>query len=213
MAEEYGNGKIGEIIEACTTDFVAQCYELYQSPSLGCLVKTRGDNPTGQPENGTQIYGIVSKVLTTGMEPGRRPIARGKGELNEDEIYRSSPQLYKLLKSEFNVLVVGYGNGARVFQHLPPRPARIHSFVHLCEADEIKQFSQSFDFLNILLKARMDIGVEELVGASLREISRVYGGQRHAFLVGAGKELATLLSRDYNQLKAILKGLKYDAIE
>ena len=32
------------------------------------------------------------------------------------------------------------------------------------------------------------------------------------FLVAAGKELASLLSRDYSQLKAILRGLKNDAV-
>jgi hypothetical protein len=66
--------------------------------------------------------------------------------------------------------------------------------------------------LNILLKAHLDIPVEELVGASLRQIGQVYGPEKHSFLVSSGKELATLLSRDYGQLKAILKGLKNDAI-
>ena len=41
MADE---SRVGEVIEACTTDFVAQCYELYQSPPLGSLVKTRWDS-------------------------------------------------------------------------------------------------------------------------------------------------------------------------
>ena len=202
MVEEQ---RVGEVIEACTADFVAQCYELYQSPALGCLVRTRVES---NPE--TCVYGVVYNVSTAGMEPGRRPIARGKDEANEEEIYRSSPQLYKLLKSEFNALVVGYRYDSRIFQCLPPRPARIHSFVHLCQTDEIKLFSRSLDFLNILLKARVDIPVEELVSASLRQISQVYGAEQRAFLVTAGKELAALLSRDYGQLKAILKGLKYD---
>ncbi len=198
--------KVGEVIEACTTDFVAQCYELYQSPPLGSLVKTDGGD-SGLRD----LYGVVYNALTAGVEPGRRPIARGKDETNEEEIYRSSPQLLKLLKSEFNVLVIGYRKDDRVFQYLPPKPARIHGFVYLCAPEEVKQFSRSFDFLNILLKARLDIPVEELAGATLRQMSQVYGAEKHAFLVSAGKELATLLSQDYGQLKAILKGLKYDA--
>ena len=206
MTDEQKAARVGEVIEACTTDFVAQCYELYQSPPLGCLVKTRWDS-------NAELYGVVYKVLTAGVEPGRRPIARGKDELNEEEIYRASPQLLKLLKSEFNVLVIGYRQEDRVFQHLPPKPARIHGFVHLCAPDEVKQFSRSFDFLSLMLKARLDIPVEELVGASLREMGRVYGAEKHAFLVSAGKELAALLTADYIQLKAILKGLKYDAIQ
>ncbi len=77
----------------------------------------------------------------------------------------------------------------------------------------MKRFSRSFDFLNIILKARVDISIEELVSANLREMGRFYGGEKHAFLVSAGKELASLLCNDYSQLKAILKGLRNDAIK
>ncbi len=199
--------RVGEVIESRTTDFVAQCYELYRSPPLGSLVRTRGDSEK------EDLYGLVFNALTAGAEPGRRPIARGKDEVDEAQIYRSNPQLTKLLKSEFNALIVGYKREDRVFQHLAPQPAHIHSFVYLCAPEEVKQFSRSFDFLNIILQARLDVSVEELLGASLREIARAQGAERHAFLVSAGKELATLLCDDYGRLKSILKGLKYDATQ
>jgi hypothetical protein len=197
--------RVGEVIEACTTDFTAQCYELYQSPPLGRLVKTHWD------EN-ADLFGVVCRATTAGIEPGRRPIARGKDEANEDEIYRSSPQLLKLLRSEFDVAVVGFKKVETICQYLPPKPARIHGFVYLCNDEEVKSFGRSFDFLNILLKSRLELPVEEMVGASLRQMSQVYGAEKRAFLVSAGKELASLLSRDYGQLKAILRGLKNDAV-
>jgi hypothetical protein len=196
--------RVGEVIETCTTGFVAQCYELYQSPALGSLVKTAGDSKE-------DIYGVVYNASTGGVEPGRRPIARGKDEVNEDEVYRSSPQLFKLLKSDFNILVIGFKKDNQIFQYLPSKPARLHSFVYSCEPEEVQIFSRSFDFLNILLKSRLDIPAEELVGAVVRRMSLVQGDQKRPFLVAAGKELAALLSQDYNQLKAILKGLKYDS--
>jgi hypothetical protein len=202
MTDESRNG---EVIEACTTNFVAQCYELYESPPLGALVKTG-------PE-GNELYAVVYNVVTSGIEPGRRPIARGKDELNEEEIYRTSPQLFKLLKSEFSALVIGFKQDNAVYQYLPSKPARLHSFVYNCQTEEVKSYSRSLDFLNVLLKARLEIPVEELVGAVLRQMCRAYGAEKHAFLVSAGKELAALLSSDYAQLKAILKGLKYDAIQ
>jgi len=62
--------RVGEVIEASTTDFTAECYELYQSPPLGSLVKT-ADLPV-------ELYGIVYHATTTRLEPGRRPIAGGK---------------------------------------------------------------------------------------------------------------------------------------
>ena len=189
--------RVGEVIEASTTDFVAQCYELYQSPPLGSLVKT-GD-----------IYGIVYNAATTSLEPGRRPIARGKDEATEEEIYRSSPQLLKLLRSEFCAVVVGHRQDDKLYHYLPPNPARIHAFVYQCRPEEMKEFSQSFGFLNILINTRLPVPVDELVAASLRQMSQAHE-DRHAFLVAAGKELATLLSGQYNQLKSILGRIKND---
>ncbi len=187
--------RVGEVIEASTTDFVAQCYELYQSPSLGSLVKTT-DLPL-------ELYGIVYNATTTSLEPGRRPIARGKDEATEEEIYRSSPQLLKLLRSEFSALVIGHKEGDRLYHYLPPKPARIHSFVYLCSPEEVKEFSQSFDFLNMLLNTRLPVSTDELIAACLRLMCQVYE-DRHTFLVAAGKELAILLGGDFNRLKAIL---------
>ncbi|MFC1939812.1 hypothetical protein ACFLXO_03900 [Chloroflexota bacterium] len=187
--------RVGEIIEASTMDFVAQCYELYQSPPLGSLVKTM-DLPV-------ELYGIVYNATTASLEPGRRPIARGKDEASEEEIYRSSPQLLKLLRSEFGAVVVGHRQGDKLYHYLPPKPARIHSFVYQCDPEEVSEFSQSLDFLNILINARLPVSVEELVAASLRQMSGVHQDP-HAFMVAAGKELAMLFSSDFNRLKAIL---------
>jgi hypothetical protein len=200
------NQKTGEVIEASTSGYLAQCYELYQSPPLGSLVKTRGDN-------NLDILGVVCNTATVGIEPGRRPIARGKDVVSEEEIYRSSPQLYKLLKSEFEVRTVGYSIEGRIYHNLPPKPARIHGFVYLCTEEEVRLFSRCLDFLSLLLNASVAIPVEELVIATLREMARSYGIERRSFLIEAGKELAVLLSKDYVRLKTILRGLRYDAGE
>ena len=191
--------RVGEVIEASTTGFVAQCYELYQMPPLGSMVKT-GDSSA-------ELYGIVCNAETTSLEPKRRPIARGRDEDSEEAIYRSSPQLAKLLRSEFEALVVGHREGDRLYQHLPPQPARIHGFVYQCTPDEVKDFGKSFDFLNIILNAHLPVPTEELVAASLRRMSQAHEDQR-AFLVAAGKELAILLSGNLNQLNAILGRIK-----
>ncbi len=187
--------KIAEVIEASTARFISQCYELYGLPPLGGLVKS-GD-----------IYGIVCHAETAGMEPGRRPIARGKDEATEEAVYNSSPQLLKLLRSEFTASVVGYKEGENIYQHLPPQPARIHGFVYLCRPEEVREFSRSFDFLNILLNVSPVIPPEELIAAALRQMAGAQEDPR-AFLVAAGKEMANLLSDDFIRLKNILGRLK-----
>jgi len=189
------HNKIAEVIEASTTQFAAQCYELYGLPPLGSLVKT-GD-----------IYGIVAEAKTESLEPGRKPIARGKDETSEEAVYESSPQLLKLLRSEFTAVVVGHKDGEKLCQYLPPRPAHIHNFIYLCQPDEVEEFSKSLDFLNILTGAPLPVSAEELIAAVLRRMSLAHEDSR-AFLVAAGKELAALFSSDFIALKNILGRLQ-----
>lgn len=155
----------------------------------------------------TALYGIVYHAATGSLEPGRRPLARGKEEASEEDIYRASPQLLKLLRSEFGALVAGHRQGEKLNHYLPPRPARIHGFVYRCGAAEIRDFGQSYDFLHALVNSRRPVSVEELVAAALREMSRAQADPR-AYLVGAGKELAVLLGGQFQQLKSILGRLK-----
>ncbi len=183
--------KIAEVIEAETTRFTAQCYDLYELPPLGSLVRT-GD-----------VYGIVFNASTSSLEPGRKPLARGKDEATEEAVYESSPQLTKLLRSEFDAVAVGFKDGDSYRHYLPPQPARIHSFVYLCQPDEVKEFSRSFGFLDILVNAALPIPPEELIAAALRQMSTTHD-EPQAFLVAAGKELAALLSSQYDRLKSIL---------
>ncbi len=191
--------KIGEIVESGSTAFTAECYELHNIPSLGSLVKVTGQE--------IDIFGIVCQAGTAGIEPGRHPVARGKDEISEEAVYQSSPQLLKLLRSEFQVLVVGQKTGGKILQYVPAKPAHIHAFVYPCEPDEVKEFSRSFDFLNILVSNRLEIPTEDLTAAALREMSKEQTDPR-AFLITAGKALTVILSGDYRRLKAILARLK-----
>jgi hypothetical protein len=191
--------KIGEIVESNCTEFTAECYELHAIPPLGSLVKVTA--PT------IEIFGIVCQSGTASIEPGRHPVARGKDETSEEAVYQSSPQLMKLLRSEFQVLVVGHSIDRKIYQYLPSKPAHIHAFVQVCSPEEIKQFSQSFDFLSILVNNRSQIPVEEVMAASLREMSKAQTDP-HAFLVAGGKALTIILSGEYHRLKTILARLK-----
>jgi len=187
--------KIGEVIESSSTGYTAECYELYGLPALGTLVKTA--------DALVEIYGIVCHSTTASIEPGRRPIARGKNEETEEAIYSQSPQLSKLLRSEFQVLTVGHRVEGRVYQYLPPRPARIHAFVYPCNTAEILEFSQSLDFLNLLVDGNSQIPAEEVVAATLRQMSHEQEDP-DLFLVAAGKHLTSLMTGDYNRLRTIL---------
>jgi hypothetical protein len=191
--------RVGEVIEASTTVFVAQCYELYSIPPLGSLVKS-GDG-------GNALYAIVCGATTRGIEPGRRPVARGRNEASEADIYRSSPQLKELLRSEFSALVVGGRQDGRMCHYLTPEPAHIHAFVYRCSPDEIREFSREFGFLKMLLSSHLEVPAEELTAAALRQLAGVYPDRR-AFLLKAGRELAVLLGGEYGRLRSILERIR-----
>lgn len=191
--------RVAEVIDAGTTEFTAECYEIYIIPELGSLVKI--NNPP------LEIYGVVCQAGTSSIEPGRLPIARGKDQTSQESVYQASPQLLKLLRSTFRALVVGFRQGNKLYQYLPPRPPPIHAFVHNCVPDEIAQFSQSTDFLNLLNNPKMPIANEELVATTLRVMSR-YHIDPQTFLVKAGKKLALLYGGDYQRLKMILGRLQ-----
>ena len=189
--------KIGEVIESSTGSFTAECYELHYPPSFGSLVRTR--------EGDIDIYAVVSGASTSSIEAGRRPIARGRGDVREEDVYRSNPQIEKLLRTEFAALVVGHGDNGRVSQYMPPRPARIHSFVYPCESDEVAAFNQSLTYLSMLVD--VPERSNELIAATLRNAAAAYSEPRE-FLVRAGKELALMISGDTNRLNIILKKVK-----
>lgn len=187
--------KVAEIIESTTTGFIAECYELYELPPFGSLVKTV--DPL------VEIYGVVCQASTTSIEPRRSPIARGRDNESEAEIYNANPQLSRLLRSQFHALAVGYCENDTIRQYLPARPAHIHAFVYPCTPEEVKRFGHSFDFLSLLLAPEVRVPPEELIAAALREMCRAQDDPR-AFLVSAGKALAPLLGGEYNRLKTIL---------
>ena len=191
--------KIGEVVETSNSEFLVQCYDLDGAPPLGSMVKTRGKD--------CEIYGIVSVSATHSIEPGRRITARGKSAATEADVFKSNPQLAKLLSSDFKALVIGHSREKAVYQYLPPSPASVYSFVYSCKPEEVKQFTQSLNFLNLMIESRLTLSPDEVIAAFLRHAS-VTHPDPEGFLVKAGKELAWTLSNDIRRLDSILKRLR-----
>lgn len=187
---------IGEVLETSTQEFCAESYSLDAPPALGCLVKT------GPP--GAESYAVVFDIETVGVDPSRPPIARGRGLDSPEEVYRQNPQLERLFRTLFRALAVGHREDGRIRHYLPPRPAPVHSFVHTCSEEEVREFTASLDFLGLLLSAP-GIGLpDEVTGACLRQAAAAQSEPRD-FLVRAGKELASLMSNDLKRLDGLLR--------
>ncbi|MBN1374711.1 MAG: hypothetical protein JXA01_01010 [Dehalococcoidia bacterium] len=191
--------KIGEVVETSNSEFLAQCYDLDGAPPLGSMVKTGG--------KGGEIYGIVYLSATHSVEPGRRITVRGKSHSSEADVFKANPQLAKLLCMDFKALVVGYSGEKGVFQYLPPSPVPIYAFAYTCTPEEVRVFTQTLDFLNLMIESRLPVSQDEVIAAFLRYASRTHP-EPEEFLVKAGKELAWTLSNDIRRLDSILKRLK-----
>jgi hypothetical protein len=188
--------RVGEVIEANSHSFTAQCYELYTAPPLGSLVRT------GKPV----VYGVVCCISTEPLDSSRPVLARGREADTEEEIYRNNPQISRLFTSRFETLVVGHqsqNNEAVNCPYLPPLPPRVHSFVYTCVSQEIIDFTSDLQFLHLLINSGVP-SADQVIGACLREASTAYSN-RQEFLVRAGRTLAAELAGDLPRLNAILR--------
>ena len=188
--------RLGEVVEATTTEFTTQCYRLYEAPPLGSLVRSGDANP---------IYGIVYEVATRSMDPARHPIPRGGDEDTEEEVYLNNPQLNRLLLTEFKSMVVGYQSDGGLRRYLAPLPLRIHSFVYHCEGEELREFSDSLDFLPIILSAPIS-AQDDVIASFLRQASESHPDPQR-FMIGAGKELAVYFAGQLQRLNNVLRRL------
>jgi hypothetical protein len=191
---------IGEVVEASTTEFLAQALELDWAPPFGAFVEVATDE-------GLTVYGVVAHVQTAGIDPGSRAIMRGHGDVRDERIYEENPDLPLVLRTTFRALVVGFADRGSLHQFLPPRPPRLHYSVFTCPPRRVRAFTESgLGYLQVLLTAP-EVPADELLAANLRSTVRnqLVAANGDEFLQQAGRELALLLRTDYARLTGILR--------
>jgi hypothetical protein len=183
---------IAEVVESNTTSLIAQCKELHDSPPFGSFVKIKAD---------PLIYGLVFNVITSSIEPNRRATAYGK---TEEELRDEQPQIFELLKTEFQAHLVGYRDRIGIQQILPSQPPRIHSFVYTCSLEEVRAFTEQTDYLRTLFTVSR-VPPDELIIATIRNTLEAHAENPGLYLIKVGKELSRLLRDDYDRLSSILR--------
>ncbi|MDX1546517.1 MAG: hypothetical protein R3247_06000 [Rhodothermales bacterium] len=191
--------KIAEVIASSTRAFEAEVYREAAPPPFGSWVRVP------QP-GGRVLYGLVSHVAVSPVEPTRRAVAFGK---TEDELRRELPQVFELLRTTLHAQVLAYREaGGAVRQTLPPHPAALHAFVYPCPDDEACDLGAPHDYLRTLVRhADPAVPVDDLLVAVLSTVYRAHGG-RHGgepALVGAARALSRLLDDDHERLQSILR--------
>ena len=210
--------RVGEVIDATTTELTAQSYELHQSPFFGSFVRaSNGD---------ADVWAVVAQAHTGGIDPGRHPVARGAAYTSEAEVYAQNPELPQLLRTVFTALVVGYSPpGPDVRHRLPPRPARVHAFVYAATPSEVAAFTERLDYIDAILRLQTAAPVDELVAAAIRSAAAARRGPHPgplplgegrgegdhpeaAYRLRCGRHLARLLGREPARLVAMLQRLR-----
>lgn len=185
-----------EVIEANNYEFLSQCYEFEGVPGLGSMVETSGKEG--------HVYSLVYSASTHSIEPGRRIVARGRDATVPADILKQNPQLAKLMCSDFRALVIGFSEGGKIHQYLPPFPVSIFSFVYNCQPEDVKRFTVSLDFIGLLLDSRLPAEIDEVIAAFIRYAGSMQDN-RSGFMLRAGRALALRLSNDTRRLDSILK--------
>ncbi len=188
--------RVGEVVEANSTSFAAQCYRLYDAPPLGSFVRA------GDPA----VYGVIDRVTTETLDATRPVLARGESAASEEEIFRNNPQLERLLTSRFEVLIVGHQDRDISVPVLPPLPPRVHAFVHTCSSEDAVRLAGQTGWIRSLLSSGIPVA-DQVVGACLREAASAHE-DGPGFLMRACKDLAGELAGDLPRLNAILRTVR-----
>lgn len=110
----------------------------------------------------------------------------------------------RLVPVEVSVLNIGYHDGSRYIQSLPPRPPMSLSAVTLCSAEEVRAFTVRSDYFRLVLQAS-EVPSDDLLATSLRYAMWAYPEtERRDFIVSCGRQLARMLSNDLKRLSHIL---------
>jgi hypothetical protein len=206
-----GVSVVGEVIEADTLRFRAECPRLYGAPPFGSFVRVEGAS--------SAVFGVVSHITTTTVDAGRQTQAL---HLPPERLAERMPQLSLLLRTCFTAVTVGYREStppsstpnsqnptSGICPYLPPLPPEIHRFVYPCTPAEVEALTREPDFLRILASA--DAPVEDVLSAAILSASAARGSAgalTDAFLVDCGKAVATLFRREPDRFQSVMRRLQ-----
>jgi len=199
MVERDLTARFGEVVEASVERLIGQCHQLYEAPPLGALVRA-----------GDGVFGVVSGIATSALDPSRRVIARGHDAASEAEVYAAHPQLERLLRTDVTITVVGHCEPrGLVRQYLPSQPPRIHTFLYQTTPEEVRAFFgggvvPSLDFVSLLVG--WGGAADDVLAAVLRHAALAFDAPRE-FLIAAGKAVAVALAGDTARINAIVRRL------
>ena len=190
---------IGRLLRSSTTGYVFGCsVPEPEVPQFGMFVKAPAQR--GQ----TETIGLIYNIAIEDDPFVRQMVATP----DLPEAYIQDQRLNRQVPIEVSVLAVGYRNGDRFVQALPPQPPITLDRISSCSDAEVCLFTERLDYVRLILNAA-DAPADELITAAVQRAAACRSPEeRPRFLREAGKELARLLSRDLPRLENLLRRIR-----
>jgi hypothetical protein len=148
----------------------------------------------------TDLIGLVYDIQIAD-DPFIRQLALRE---QPDQVALADQREIRGVPIEIGVIAIGYRDDGNYFHGLPPQPPIMLNRIFICNADEVRAFTERLDFLRLLLNNR-EIPADELIISCLRLAVQSYPEpQRRDFLLNSGRELARLIGADLVRLEALL---------
>jgi hypothetical protein len=190
---------IGRVLRSSTAGFSAGArVNQLDAPAFGMVVKVEP-----RTDGREMVYGLLYDVHIDDDPLVRQLVL---ADVVTDETV-SDQRHHRIVPVEMNVLSIGYRAYDGSLRHaLPPRPPLSLDPVYLCDADEVRAITSSFEYFRLVLNAPHVPG-EQLLAANLVLAASTYPTNEEAyhFLVRAGREAARLLGNDLARLDNLLR--------
>ncbi len=189
--------EIGRLLRAGMTGFVAGCrVAQVDAPSFGALVRA-------PLTPSSEVFGLIYdiRIEDDGLV---KQLVTAEGV---DEHVIADSRLNRNVPIEMSILAVGYREGGRIYHLLPPRPPLSLDALYLCDAADIRAFTNAgrFGYLRLILQAK-DAPVGELLAAHLKQAAAAHEDPA-AWKEAATQEIIALLRDDYPALMGVLSAL------
>jgi hypothetical protein len=204
MNDEPSQFIVGRVLRSSIRGFVvASRIPEPDVPVFGSFVKVKVQ------QGATDLVGLVYDIQIAD-DPFIRQLALQE---TPDQVAVADQLEVRGVPIEVGVVAVGYRNGDRIFQGLPPQPPIMLNRIFICNDDEVRRFTERLDFLRLLLNSR-EVPADELIVACLRLAAQARPeAERRPYVLSAGRELARLLGADLVRLEALLGRLDRGSLE
>jgi hypothetical protein len=190
--------QVGRVLRASTRGFALGCAVMQpEIPAFGSFVRAE------RQVSGQAIYGLIYDVSVEDDPFVRQFIGANPPE----EVVRDQRE-NRQIPIEVRVLAVGCGDGQTIRHCLPAQPPVTLDWLYQCSDEEVRAFTEQFDYFRLVLEAR-EVPADELLAASLRVASAARPErEREGFLIEAGRELVRLMAGEPTRLEGLLRRLR-----